>query len=174
MIIHRGLRKTASGAGSSAHPFNAPCGPFVLLLSFLALLLTGCASVQFPPADLSAPGWRTQESSAIWQPKRDAPELVGELLVAHHPDGSQLVQFSKQGLPLVTARSATNGWWIGSSLRKSSYSGRGTATDRVPWFLVDRLPPTAPASTRWQLTTNHDGSWRLANPRSGEMLEGIP
>ena len=146
------------------------CGALVMLMSALA----GCAGPELPPVNLAAPGWQVRETQAVWRPKREAPELIGELLVATHPDGSRLVQFSKQSLPLVTAQVATNGWNISSPLRSGRFGGTHAPTDRVPWFQLMELPPTnAPKSPRWQLHTETNGTWRLANGHTGESLEGV-
>lgn len=143
------------------------------LLALASLLGAGCVSVQLPPADLAAPGWSVQQTDAVWQPRAGAPELAGELMVAIRADGARLVQFSKQGLPLVIAQDTDAGWTLQSPLRQRGFSGRGKPTSRVPWFQLDQLPPAVPKSSRWQLTTNAAGLWRLANPRSGEALEGL-
>lgn len=137
-------------------------------------LLAGCAGPELPPVNLAAPGWRVQETQAVWRPKRAAPELIGELLVATNPDGSRLVQFSKQSLPLVTAQVATNGWSISSPLRKGRFGGTHTPTYRVPWFQIAELPPTVgPRERHWTLSVSTDGTWRLANESTGESLEGV-
>ncbi len=137
-------------------------------------LLSGCAAPRLAPADLSAPGWRVQEVPAVWRPRRDAPELIGELLVATHPGGDRLVQFSKQALPVVTAQVAEGGWVLSSPLRRGRFGGRRNPTDRVPWFRLSGLPPGAEAgSGRWRLTPLPDGAWRLSNDRTGESLEGV-
>ena len=150
-------------------------GPLAGWLAGPLCLLAGCAAPRLPPADFAQPGWRVQETQAVWRPRRDAPELVGELLVAVRDDGSRVVQFSKQSLPLVTARSATNGWRLTSPLRSGAYAGSPPPTDRVPWFQLDALPPHATTSPRWDLTRTAEGGWTLSNPRTGEMLEaGAP
>ena len=144
------------------------------LLLVLTGGLAGCAGPELPPINLAAPGWTVRETQAVWRPKREAPELIGELLVATHPDGSRLVQFSKQSLPLVTAQIATNGWNLSSPLRSGRFGGTHTPTDRVPWFQLTELPPKkAPGSARWQLQTEASGTWRLANARTGESVEGV-
>ena len=150
-------------------------GPLACWLTGPLCLLAGCAAPRLPPADFAQPGWRVQETQAVWRPRHDAPELVGELLVAVRDDGSRVVQFSKQSLPMVTARSATNGWRLTSPLRAGAYAGRPPPTDRVPWFQLDALPPHATTSPRWDLTRTAEGGWKLSNPRTGEMLEaGAP
>lgn len=146
-----------------------------LCLTGALCLSAGCATPRLPPADFAQPGWRVQETQAVWRPGRDAPELVGELLVAVRDDGSRVVQFSKQSLPMVTAQSATNGWRLTSPLRAGDYAGSPPPTDRVPWFQLDALPPRATTSPRWDLTRTAEGGWKLTNPRTGEVLEaGAP
>lgn len=152
--------------------FASPLRRFPGGLLALVLLFTGCSTVRLPPADFTSPGWEVRQTQAVWRPNAAAPELIGELLVAGHPDGRRLVQFSKQGLPVVTAQTTADAWQIGSSLRRRIYSGRGAPPDRVPWFQVTRLPPVASGSARWRLETQPDGSWRLDHAASGERLEG--
>ncbi len=139
-----------------------------------AALLAGCSGPRLAPVDLSAPGWRVQEVAAVWRPRREAPELAGELLLAAHPSGERLVQFSKQALPLVTAQVATNGWGLSSSLRAGRFGGRARPTERVPWFQLTNLPPAVPPATSWwRLDTTAEGHWRLTHERTGETLEGM-
>jgi hypothetical protein len=146
-------------------------GTWLSLLGFL--LAAGCASSRpLPPVDLQAPGWTVQETAAVWKPRQEAPELLGELLVAHHPDGSRFVQFSKQGLPVVTAQLTPNFWQISSSLRKGRYGGRRPAPGQILWFRLESLPPDSPWPTPWQLTRDPSGSWTLLQTRTGERLEG--
>ncbi|HTH47681.1 MAG TPA: hypothetical protein VMB21_09245 [Candidatus Limnocylindria bacterium] len=160
---------------SAAVP-NRKRGADAWLLGLLGLLglLAGCAGPELPPVNLAAPGWHVSEAPAVWRPKRAAPELIGELLVATNPDGSRLVQFSKQSLPLITAQVATNGWNISSPLRSGRFGGTHTPTTRVPWFQITELPPTHdPVSPPWQLHTETNGAWKLTNGRTGESLEGV-
>jgi len=146
-----------------------------LFLAGASWLTSGCASSRrLPPLDLAAPGWQVKETAAVWQPRAGAPELVGELLVAVHPDGQRLVQFSKQGLPLVTAQSTSNTWQISSSLRSRVYSGNQPAPSRVLWFRVDSLPPHEPVLSPWQLEPTPEAGWVLTQRRTGERLEGAP
>lgn len=154
-----------------------PRGSAWLLILLLLLLAAGCASSRpLPPVDFQAPGWTVQESAAVWKPRREAPDLLGELMVAHHPDGSRFVQFSKQGLPIVTAQLTPDAWQITSSLRKGRYGGRRPAPSQVLWFRLESLPPT-PTSTSnwrapWELIPDPSGSWTITQTRTGERLEG--
>lgn len=139
------------------------------------LCLTGCMGPHLSPIDLREPGWLVTESQVVWRPRRDAPELVGELMVATNPDGRRLVQLSKQSLPLITAQESVQGWNLSSTLRRGRFGGPLPATDRVPWFQFSTLPPTPPASFRWNLERHTNGWWRLSNLKTGERVEaGVP
>lgn len=144
-----------------------------LALVTIAVFTGGCVAPRLAPADLSEPGWQVQEVPAVWCPKRGAPELAGELLLASHPDGRRLVQFSKQSLPLVTAQVDGRSWCISSSVRSGRWGGSLPSTDRVPWFQFTELPPAAVKSARWQLTFPADGTWRVTRPGKGEFVEGV-
>jgi len=148
-----------------------------LVVGLLSMAATGCQTVHLPAFAIEQAGWIRRETAAIWRPSAVSPELVGELLIARHPDGSRFVQFSKQGLPLVTARATTHAWEISSSLQSGTYAGRLRGTeppDRVPWFHCANLPPTPPPKSRWKVATKPDGSWHLINPSTGESVEGFP
>jgi len=147
------------------------------LVRWISLLLvgvavaSGCATRPLAPWDLSQPGWSVQEVPAVWRPSTEAPELTGELMLARGTDGSRLVQFSKQGVPVVTARTDGAGWELRSALRRGSYSGRGRAPARLVWFQVDSFPPARVDGTRWSRTVTPDGGWVLEDVRRGERLE---
>lgn len=136
-------------------------------------LFVSCATRQMPAWDISAPGWSTREAAALWRPDSRSPELAGELSIATRADGSRLVQFSKQGVPVVIARTGPAGWDIGSPFREQSRGGAG----RPPawsWFLIDGFPPSQPADKKWSLKVESDGRWILENSKRGERLEVVP
>ena len=145
--------------------------------ALLALVLVGCGAgcrtVDPSPLDLSTPGWTVQETDAVWVPGADAPEVPGEVLVAVHVDGRRFVQFSRQGLPLVQARQVDGRWSLRSPLRPGVHGGPGRGTRRVPWFVVDRLPPTPGERRGWVVEALPDGRWRVRQRRAGQMLEGL-
>lgn len=149
-------------------------GVALLLLAVLSLG-AGCSTAPtFPPVDLSDAGWKVRELPAVWRPRRGAPELTGELLVAVN-GGSRLVQFSKQGLPVLTAQTSTNGWRVSSALQAGSHTGRLPAPRQVLWFLIDNSPPQAAVPSPWRLEDPAPGGgWTLSNPRTGESLETAP
>jgi hypothetical protein len=150
---------------------NAPLRTFARGAVIVGVLFSsGCATIKVAPVNLSEPGWQLQETAAVWTPKRDGPELVGELLLATNPDGRRWVQFSKQTMPVVSAQLAEASWQISSSIGNTHHSGRGTAPKRVVWFQIDRLPPGTPAPP-WSLERRSDGSWRLSNSRTGESVD---
>jgi len=144
---------------------------WVGLLLLGVAVASGCATRPLAPWDLSQPGWTVQEVPAVWRAASEAPELTGELMLARGTNGSRLVQFSKQGVPVVTARHDGIGWELRSALRRGSYSGRGKAPARLVWFQVDAFPPAMVEGAPWKQSVTPDGGWVLENARRGERLE---
>lgn len=149
-------------------------GAALLLLGILSMG-TGCSTAPtFPTVDLSEAGWKVRELPAVWRPRQGAPELTGELLLAIN-GGSRLVQFSKQGLPILTAQMSTNGWRVSSALQAGSHTGRLPPPRQVLWFLIDNSPPQGAVPSPWRLEDRGPGGgWTLSNPRTGESLEIAP
>lgn len=147
-----------------------------LALGLLGLLLTGCRTRPLPAWDLNAPGWTVTEYGALWCPRRGAPELAGELMMARRDDGSQLVQFSKQGIPMVVARIDSGGWEIRSPMDSKVHSGPGTPPRGVLWFLIGPAANSTPLPPPWHKAAGTHGpeSWQLSNPSTGEWLEVVP
>ncbi|HEY9510704.1 MAG TPA: hypothetical protein VIV82_12665, partial [Verrucomicrobiae bacterium] len=124
-----------------------------------------------PPADFSAPGWKTFQGQAIWRAKSDAPEIVGEILLATNANGRAFVQFTKTPFPFVIAQVITNVWQIESPTQNRTYSGHGSPPDRVIWFQLPRAMAGKSLPKRWHWKS--DGTnWTLENPSSGERLNG--
>ncbi len=145
---------------------------FPIMLA-LTLLLAGCRTgPSLAPADLSAPGWHIRRGQALWQPKTDAPELAGNLLVASNPSGEDFIRFSKDPLEIVLARRNRDGWQLEIPAFGKSYSGPGRAPRRIGWFqLADTVlhGSTAPG---WTWSDLDDGRWQFTNARTGERMEG--
>lgn len=141
--------------------------------SALLLFGTGCRMVpRLSPVDFSAEGWKVQQGQAVWKPKKDAPELAGDLLVATNPKtGRKLIQFTKTPMPFVIAQTTTNSWQIEIPVQKRFYSGYGKPPARLSWFLLPNLLQGGPPPEHWTFE-NKDGGWKLEKD-SGEWIEGF-
>jgi hypothetical protein len=147
---------------------------WILLGAWALLVSAGCGTRPMAPWDTGTPGWTVREAPAAWRPGSGPTEWTGELLLATHSGGARLVQFSKQGVPLVVARSGPDGWDLGSSLRRATRSGKGTAPPGILWFRVDAWPPRRALDGGWSLAVEPDGRWILSQARTGERLEVAP
>ncbi|MDB6017538.1 MAG: hypothetical protein JWR19_2027 [Pedosphaera sp.] len=142
-------------------------------LVLLLILLTSCRTAPpILPVNLAAPGWTTRQGQAVWRPKKEGPEIAGELLVATRPDGASFVQFTKTPLPFVVAQTTSNSWQIHIVLNNKTYSGNGTPPARLLWLHLPRCLSGSPPPKFWQWQLLGDDSWRLSNQRTGEFLEG--
>lgn len=143
--------------------------------ALLVLSAPGCFAPKLAPISLRAEGWTSRECPAVWQRSSRAPEIAGDLLVAFHTDGTRFIQFSKGGLPILTARASSSGWSLNSSLRKGTFGGRRSPPDSIVWFQVPTVPNpnTSTVKPPWELETAESGGWILRHPRSGERLEGL-
>jgi len=136
-------------------------------------LLTACQTVpRLPPPDTAEPGWKILQGQAVWHPRPDAPELAGELTIALHRNGRAWLEFTKTPMPFVVAQTTSNAWQIEFVPRKLTFSGRGEPPARFLWLHLPALlqgekPPDA---IKFEKTSGD--SWRLANPKTGETLEG--
>src|SRR5581483_4578128 len=141
---------------------------FIVLLPAIA---AGCRTTPLPRVDLAEPGWTAREGQAVWQARRSAPEIAGDLLVATNREGRAFVQFTKTPFPLVVAQLTTNAWQIESPTENRRYSGRGSPPGRVLWLQLPRALAGVPLRSPW--TWHNDGTlWRLENRSTGESLEG--
>lgn len=141
----------------------------------LVLSAAGCFAPNLPPISLRAEGWTAREFPAVWQRSSKAPEVAGDLLVAFHTDGTRYIQFSKGGLPILSARASEEGWVLNSSLRKGTFGGRSSPPNSIVWFQVPTGLNPSPSVIKppWVLETSESGGWILRHPRSGERLEGL-
>ena len=137
-------------------------------------LSAGCLSPpSFPREDLSEVGWHTRQGQAIWRPGRRAVELAGDLVLATHPDGRCVLQFSKDPISLVSAQATTNAWRIEFGSGQRRFAGRGKPPGWLVWFQLARIHTAhSQPSACWAET--RDAGWlRLENRGTGEVLEGF-
>ena len=144
------------------------------LLSLLAFFfLAGCrTATPLPPVNVQEPGWNVQQGQAVWRSRRSAPEIAGELVVAMHPDGRSLVQFTKTPLPFVVAQATIDSWQVQFVPQNKVYSGRGQPPARLLWLHLPQClrGVVPPGNLSWRRLENH--GWRLENRSTGESLEG--
>jgi len=143
-------------------------------LGAVAGIFFGCSSHPMPSWNLASAGWSLSQHPTVWRTREGGPELVGELLVARREDGSRLVQFSKQGIPMIVARVDPGGWEIESPFEGSRHSGRGKPPARAVWFQIHGFPPGPTACPPWEIQRSIEGSWILQDRSRGERLEVVP
>lgn len=137
------------------------------------MALTACQSLpELPKVDLSQPGWTLRQGQAVWHPRRHAPEIAGDLIVASHPDGQAFVQFSKSPLTLVSAEKTAYEWQVEFPLQDKRYAGRGKPPSRLSWLVLPEALSGAIPPQPWEWRVEKGGNWRLSNPKTGESLEG--
>lgn len=142
------------------------------LILAAAALWAGCATgPAMKPVDLTEPGWAMREAQAVWKPNRKAPEIGGELLLASHPDGRSLAQFTKTPLPFVVAQTTTNRWRIQFVPKNLSFAGSGRGPNRLIWLHLGYISHGQPPPRGWVLDKTTAEDWKLANGKSGETLE---
>ena len=74
--------------------------------------------------------------------------------------------------PLATAQISGGQWRIEFGADKYSRQGRGTPPDRFVWFQLPRALLNLGIAGNWKFAPPGSPSWRLENPRTGEILEG--
>ena len=156
--------------------FTARSSGLALWLALLTvpMLSAGCRTAgEAPLFTATGLGWRVQEGQALWRPRRQSPELGGELVLASHADGRCVIQFAKTPLPLVLAQTTRTNWFIEFPPRQKCFTGPPPPPVRFAWlYLAAALAgESLPSALRFQ--HKPDGGWRLENTRSGETVEGF-
>jgi hypothetical protein len=138
--------------------------------------LIACRSLpEFPPADLSQPGWTVLQGQALWKPKSaSAPpplEIAGELVVATRADGQTLLQFIKTPFPIVIAQTTSNLWRLEIPAEDRIVAGRGMPPARAAWLQLACAVTGRSLAGKWQFQRDAS-NWRLENPDTGEVVSG--
>ena len=145
-----------------------------VVAAFAALALSGCRSLPLqPPIDFSGPGWILREGQAVWRPRAGADGIAGDLLVATHPDGRSVVQFTKTPLPFIVAQRTTNAWQLQFVPRNKTYSGRGKPPARLLWLHLPDGLERCHDHSKFDGGAEPDGRFSFWNLASGESLEGF-
>lgn len=135
-----------------------------------AIVLSGCATPNFPQVDLASDAWRKRIGQAIWKPDAAKPEIVGDLLVATDQLGNAYLEFSKT-LPLVSAHLTTNAWQVEFPPQHRRFAARGNPPARIGWLQFLRAADDRRVASPWQLTDKTAKSMTLANAKTGERIE---
>ena len=139
----------------------------------LALILNGCRTApRLPAMNLDEPGWKVRSGQAVWISHRSGSEIAGELLVATHPDGRSLAQFTKTPLPLLAAQASAHGWRIEFSGERRAFAGSSDPPARWLWLHVARCLAGAKPPEPLRFESLSEGTWRLNNPATGESVAG--
>ena len=153
---------------------RAECVRLAFIAMLVCLALSGCRSTTvFAPLNFSEPGWKLHEGQVAWQSRRGAPEIIAEFHAGIHPDGRCWLEVSKAGLPFLTAQTDATGWQIHSVMENRRHAGRGAPPARVGWFQFVRCLAGQPPAANWTWERRETGTWRLANPSTGERMEGV-
>lgn len=138
------------------------------------VLAAGCSTVApLPPADLAAAGWSIRRGQAVWKLGGNAPEVVGDLIVAVRADTEMFAQFSKAPLTVAVARADASSWELDLAMFQRRLAGRGTPDGRFAFFQLARQLRGLGVPPPWEFTHEGGDRWRLANLRTGEYLEGF-
>ena len=141
---------------------------------FFLLFSVGCRTLPpLPAVNLAEPGWTIREGQGVWRPKREAPEIAGEILAATHRDARAFVQFTKTPFPFVIATTTTNSWQIEFPTQNKRYSGLGKPPSRLLWLQLPRAISGAAPPKPWSWQPQKEHQWRLENLSTGESLQGF-
>ena len=123
--------------------------------------------------NISEPGWQLRQGQALWKSRRAGPEIAGELLVATHPEGRSLVQFTKTPLPLLTAQVESDRWQIELVPEKRSVRGQGPPPAHLIWLHLAAALAGKALPKELSVTGHADGRWILENSSTGETISGF-
>ena len=140
------------------------------LLSLL-LAFTSCRTLpQMAPVDLAQPNWTVRQGQAVWQPQAGQAEMIGEVLVALHPAGDFLVEFSKAPFPVVSAQQRADRWQIRFALVNRTRRGSRAPPEPILWLQVASALQGRPVPPIIHTSQTSSNCWVLENMRTGERL----
>jgi hypothetical protein len=138
------------------------------------LLLAGCASPRDAASRSPEPlSGEARIGQAVWRPRRQLPELAGELVVVNPPGPDFLVRFSKDPLCLAQAESRDGRWRVEFAAGTRHRQGRGRLPRWTVWLVLADAMEARPLRRPWVGEVTSSGEIRLSNARTGETLEGF-
>ncbi|MBK7998310.1 MAG: LysM peptidoglycan-binding domain-containing protein [Verrucomicrobia bacterium] len=142
----------------------------LVILSFV----TGCSTLAPQPAmNLAEPGWVIREGQVAWKASADSAEIRGQLLVALHADGRNVVQFTAASGERVQAQFSTNFWQAQLPGQQAPVTGRGKPPQKIIWLqLPEGLLGNSAEETDWMMSRERGKPWRFYHDVTGESLEG--
>lgn len=146
------------------------CFAALVLLS----LVNGCSTLPPQPAmNLAEPGWVIREGQVAWKASANSAEVRGQLLVALHADGRNVVQFNAASGERVDAQSSTNSWQAQLPGQQTAVTGRGKPPQKIIWLqLPEGLLGNSAEETDWMMSRERGKPWRFYHDVTGESLEG--
>ncbi len=151
-------------------PLRRPLLASGLLAIFM--VCAGCHTATQSLFTVSGPGWHVQEGQAVWRPRWQRPSLGGDLVLATHQDGRSWLEFSKPALPMVSAQITRTNWLVQFPAADMGFTGRGKPPTRFVLLYLHAALSGESLPARVRFAREPDGSWRLENARTGELLEG--
>lgn len=136
------------------------------------LLVCGCAHAPvMSEVDLSTAQWRVWSGQALWEPGREQPSVVGEVLLALHETGDTYINLAKPPLEIFAAQTHGRTWSVHLIENDKTHRGRGKPPKQFIWFyLPSVLAGQAALDSHWQVDKLDDRIWTFANSAGKEKI----
>jgi hypothetical protein len=138
------------------------------------LLFCSCITPKLPAFETASPGWHISTGQAVWTPAPNTNPIAGDYLIATHPDGRVLIDFSKGSLSVASVRTTPTAWRIEIPSQNRRIGSRGLPPARSSWLVLARDQAGFPPPKPWTFTTTTNQSLLLQSTSSGESLELYP
>lgn len=140
----------------------------------LALASASCRTPALPSFATSTPGWTLLTGQAVWTPTATAEALAGDFVVAAHPDGRLLIDFSKGSLSVAIVRCTPQAWRLEVPAQNRAFGGHGWPPPRSSWLVLARDQAGQPPPKGWEFAADQPGVLRIRSLLTGESLELYP
>jgi hypothetical protein len=140
-------------------------------VSALVVLMTACRAPKLPSFETSSGGWNVVTGQAIWTPRAGAEAVAGDYLLATHPDGRLMIDFSKGSMSIAVVRCARKAWRLEVPIQGQAFGGRGLPPARSSWLVLARDLAVQPPPPDWHFQSQQPGVLSLRCTVTGESLE---